>query len=267
MLKVVSKDGTVIAYDKTGNGPLVILIGGAFNTRTFGPNEKLPAVLASDFTVINYDRRGRGESTDTKPYAVDREIEDIDALIDAEGGVAHLYGISSGGALALEAAGKLKNKVKKVAVFEAPFVVDASRPPIPADFAEQLQTMISEDRRSDAIRYFMTKGVGLPAFFVVMMRLMPAWSHLKEVAHTVVYDAIDIKSELNGAGKQLDGKQWAAVTMPTLVISGSKSAKWAQNAMMNLASVLPNAEHRTLQGQMHIVKPEAIGPVLIEFFK
>jgi pimeloyl-ACP methyl ester carboxylesterase len=264
MNSVISKDGTHIAYDKLGEGSALVLVGGAFNTRTFGPNGGLAPLLAERFTVINYDRRGRGESTDTAPYSMEREIEDIQALIEAEGGSAHVFGISSGAALALEAANR-GLPIAKLALYEAPFVVDDSRAPVPDDYFERLQAMVASDRRSDAIRLFMRQGVGVPAVFVVMMRIMPAWSKLKAVAPTVIYDAAIVDDYQKG--RPLPTDRWTSVTMPTLVAVGGKSPDWMRHAMSGLAQVLPNAEHRTLEGQTHIVKPDALAPVLVEFFE
>ena len=263
MNSVISKDGTHIAYDKLGEGPPVVLVGGAFNTRTFGPNGGLVPLLAERFTVINYDRRGRGESTDTTPYAVEREIEDLEALIETAGGSAHVFGISSGAALALEAANR-GLAIDKLALYEAPFIVDDSRAPVPDDYLPKLQGMVAADRRSDAIRLFMRQGVGVPAVFVAMMRIMPAWSKLKAVAPTIIYDAAIVNDYRKG--EPLPSDRWTSVTMPTLVAAGGKSPEWMRNAMRELADVL-NAEHRTLEGQTHIVKPEALAPVLVDFFQ
>jgi pimeloyl-ACP methyl ester carboxylesterase len=262
MNSVISKDGTHIAYDKLGEGPPVVLVGGAFNTRTFGPNGGLVPLLAERFTVINYDRRGRGDSTDTSPYAVEREIEDLEALIEAVGGSAHVFGISSGAALALEAANR-GLAIDKLALYEAPFIVDDSRAPVPDDYLPKLQGMVAADRRSDAIRLFMRQGVGVPAVFVAMMRIMPAWSKLKAVAPTIIYDAAIVNDYRKG--EPLPSDRWTSVTMPTLVAAGGKSPEWMRNAMRELADVL-HAEHRTLEGQTHIVKPEALAPVLTQFF-
>jgi pimeloyl-ACP methyl ester carboxylesterase len=263
MNSVISKDGTHIAYDKLGEGPPVVLVGGAFNTRTFGPNGGLVPLLAERFTVINYDRRGRGESTDTTPYAVEREIEDLEALIETAGGSAHVFGISSGAALALEGANR-GLAIDKLALYEAPFIVDDSRVPVPDDYLPKLQGMVAADRRSDAIRLFMRQGVGVPAVFVAMMRIMPAWSKLKAVAPTIIYDAAIVNDYRKG--EPLPSDRWTSVTMPTLVAAGGKSPEWMRNAMRELADVL-NAEHRTLEGQTHIVKPEALAPVLVDFFQ
>jgi pimeloyl-ACP methyl ester carboxylesterase len=264
MKAVTSNDGTHIAYDKLGEGPPLVLVGGAFNTRTFGPNGGLAPLLAERFTVINYDRRGRGDSTNTAPYAVEREIEDIEVLIEEAGGSAHVFGISSGAALALEAANR-GLAIDKLALYEAPFVVDDSRAPVPDDYLQRLEGLVASDRRGDAIRLFMRQGVGLPAVFVAMMRIMPAWSKLKTVAPTVIYDAAIVDDYQKG--RPLPSDRWTSVTMPTLVAVGRKSPDWMRIAMRALANVLPNARHITLEGQTHIVKPQALAPVLVEFFE
>lgn len=260
----ISKDGTSIACDELGEGPPLILVGGALNTRSFGPNGSLAPVLAERFTVINYDRRGKGDSGDTRPWSVEREIEDLDALIEAAGGSASVFGISSGAALALEAADR-GLAIEKLALYEAPFIVDDSRPPLADDYLSRLQGLVASDSRSDALRLFMREGVGLPAVFVALMRLMPAWSKLKAVAHTLPYDATLVNDYQKG--QPLPPERWAAATMPTLVAAGGKSPDWMRHAMKDLADVLPNAKHRTLEGQTHIVKAEALAPVLVEFFE
>ena len=264
MKTVTSKDGTRIAYDELGEGSPLILVGGALNTRTFGPNGSLAPLMAERFTVINFDRRGRGDSGDTRPWSVEREIEDLDALIEAVGGLAYVYGISSGAALALEAASR-DLAIEKLALYEAPFVVDDSGPPLADDYLERLQGLVASDRRDDAIRLFMREGVGLPRVFVAMMRLMPAWSKLRAVAHTLPYDAAIVSDYRKG--RPLPVEHWASATMPTLVAAGGKSPDWMRNAMSELAGVLPEAEHRTLEGQTHIVKAQALAPVLTEFFE
>lgn len=264
MKTAISKDGTSIAYDELGEGPPLILVGGALNTRSFGPNGSLAPLLAERFTIINYDRRGKGESGDTPPWAVEREIEDLDALIESAGGSASVFGISSGAALALEAASR-GLAIEKLALYEAPFIVDNSRPPLADDYLTRLQGLVASGRPSDAIKLFMREGVGLPAVFVAMMRFMPAWSKLKAVAHTLPYDAAIVYDYQKG--RPLPPEQWSSATMPTLVSAGGKSPDWMRNAMMELAGVLPNAKHRTLEGQTHIVKAEALAPVLVEFFE
>jgi pimeloyl-ACP methyl ester carboxylesterase len=261
---VISADGTVIAYSRVGAGEPVVLVDGALNDRaTGGPNPRLARALASRFTVFTYDRRGRGESGDTAPYAIEREIEDLQAVIDAAGGSAFVYGISSGGALALEAAERLSS-IRRLALFELPFVTDDSRAPIPRDFVARIDELVGSGRRADALRHFFTTGIGLPRIMVRLMRLLPAWSKLVALAHTLRYDVRLIGE--NGAGRPLPADRWANVTVPTLVIAGGKSPAWMQNAMRALAKTLPTAQHRTLDGQTHLVKPKALAPVLGEFF-
>src|SRR5258708_27094946 len=262
MKKVLSKDGTPIAYDRTGKGPAIILVDGGLCYRASGPSGPLAALMAEKFTVFTYDRRGRGDSGNTPPYAVEREVEDIEALINEAGGSSFVYGISSGAALALEAANR-GLPIKKLALYEAPFIVDDSRPPIPNDYLAQLNGLISEERRGDAVKLFM-KLVGVPAVFVAIMRFMPAWSKLTAVAHTLPYDITIVQD--NERGKPLPAERWASVTVPTLVVDGGKSPAWMRHGMQALADVLPNATHRTLEGQTHMVKPNVLAPALVEFF-
>jgi pimeloyl-ACP methyl ester carboxylesterase len=263
MKTAISKDGTSIAYDQLGEGPPLILVGGALNTRSFGPNESLAPVLAERYTVINHDRRGRAASGDTQPWALEREVEDIDVLTEAAGGSAYVFGISSGAALALEAANR-GLAIEKLALYEAPFIVDDSRPPLADDYLIRLQGLAESDRRGDALRLFMREGVGLPAVVVALMRFMPAWSKLKAVAHTLPYDAAIVYDYQKG--RPLPPQQWSSATMPTLVSAGGKSPDGMRNAMRELAEKLPNATYHTLEGQTHIVKAEALAPVLVEFF-
>lgn len=263
MQTVTSKDGTRIAYEQSGTGSAIILVDGALCYRAFGPMRPLAKLLEPHFTVFAYDRRGRGESGDTAPYAVEREIEDLEALIQAAGGSAFVYGISSGAALALEAAAHLRN-IEKLAVYEAPFIVDDSHPPRPDDYLKQLNQLIASNRRGDAIRMFM-KTVGVPGVFIAMMRFMPSWSKLKGIAHTLPYDFTILGD--TGSGKPLPAHRWESAALPTLVMDGGKSPTWMRHAMQALAEVLPNASYRTLDRQTHMLKPEVLAPVLVEFFK
>jgi pimeloyl-ACP methyl ester carboxylesterase len=277
MKTVTSKDGTTIAYDRVGAGPAVILVTGALGRRSADPlADPLVAALAKQFTVIDYDRRGRGDSTDTPPYAVEREIEDIDALIDAAGGSSYLYGLSSGAILALEAAACLPGKVKKLALYEPPFILDDSRPPLPGNYVEHLDHLIAEGLRGDAVQYFMTDALLIPAEFVTQMRNMPAgmefeggakapdWSEMEQVAHTLAYDGRIIRTY--AAGKPLPAGKWAAAGMPTLVINGEMSEPFFPDGAKALVSGLRDARHRVLDGQNHAVSPLALAPVLVEFF-
>jgi pimeloyl-ACP methyl ester carboxylesterase len=259
---VTSADGTTIAYERAGDGPPLILVDGAMCHRRFGPAGPLAAQLTDAFTVITYDRRGRGDSGDTAPYGPEREVEDLAALIEAAGGSAYLYGISSGAALAMDAAAHLPG-VRKVAVFEAPFIVDDSRPPRPDDYIEAMDALVAADRRSDAVASFM-KTVGVPGFGIAMMKLMPAWRKMKAVAHTIPYDFRVLGD--TGAGRPLPSERWRTVTAPALVMAGGKSPAWMRNAQQAWAGVVPAAQHRVLDGQTHMLKPEAVAPVLKEFF-
>jgi pimeloyl-ACP methyl ester carboxylesterase len=262
MKKVLSKDGTPIAFDQTGRGPAVILVDGALCYRASGPSGPLAELLAESFTVFSFDRRGRGESGNSATYAVEREIEDIEALIHEAGGSAFVYGISSGAALALEAANR-GLAIKKLALYEAPFMVDDSRPPTPKDFLVQLNHLISADRRGDAVKLFL-KLVGVPAIFIGLMRFMPAWSKLKSVAHSLPYDIAIVQDYQRG--KPLPANRWSSVTAPTLVMDGGKSPTWMRNGAKALAGVVPNARYRTLEGQTHMVNPKVLAPALAEFF-
>ena len=227
-----------------------------------GPSEPLAKLLASHFTVFTYDRRGRGESGNTSPYGVEREVEDIEALISEAGGTAFLWGVSSGAVLALEAANRLTG-IKKLAVYEAPFIVDDSRPATEGDWV-RIDEAVAAGRRNDAIKLFM-RSVGVPAFVLALLRLTPAWSKLKAVAHTLPYDGAIVRN--NQRGKPLPMSGWASVTVPTLVMDGGKSPDWMRHANRSLASVLPNAQYRTLEGQTHMVKAKAHAPTLAKFFE
>jgi pimeloyl-ACP methyl ester carboxylesterase len=262
MNTVFSSDGTSIAFDRVGDGPPVIIVDGALCYRASGPSGPLAALLAKHFTVYTYDRRGRGDSGNTVPYSVEREVEDIEALVKEAGGSAYLYGISSGAALALEATNS-GLPVRKLALYEAPFIVDDSLAPRPDDLLARMDALIASDRRGDAVKLFM-KTVGVPGIFVAIMRVTPAWSKLKGVAHTLPYDFRVLGD--TGSGKPLPANRWSSVTVPTLVMDGGKSKAWMRNAMRALTKVLPNAQYRTLPGQTHMLKPEALAPVLVEYF-
>jgi pimeloyl-ACP methyl ester carboxylesterase len=264
MQTLTSKDGSRIAYDSYGSGPTVILVTGALGYRKFTKMEELAKLLAERCTVINYDRRGRGDSTEVKPFAVEREIEDIAALIDAAGGRASLWGWSSGGALALRAAGA-GLAVERLSVYEVPFMVtpDAKRPT--PDYGERLDELVTAGDRSGAVTHFMRNSMGIPAPFLALMRLVPMWKGLKATAHTLPYDWAALgRHTMYGA--PLDPAEWAPVTVPTLVVAGGKSPAVLQQGSRALAEVLPNAELRKLEGVGHNVKMPALAPVLADFF-
>lgn len=270
-----SNDGTRIAYDQQGNGPVVILVAAALSTRA--ETTQLAGLLAERFTVINYDRRGRGNSGDNLTgggsTSVQREVEDIAALINAAsgaaaGGKAALFGHSSGAVLALEAANRLPDKVTKLALFEPPFVIDSSRPPVPADFASHMQGLVSAGRRGDAVAYFMTKGVGVPEEFLGEMKNSPMWPEMEALAHTLPYDGA-IMAGLQ-QGNPLPAARWSAVTAPALVMAGGNSPEFMHNGAQALAALLPKAQYRKLDGLDHgaaVMAPDALAPVLVEFLK
>jgi pimeloyl-ACP methyl ester carboxylesterase len=259
MSQVLSKDGTVIAFEKLGQGPAVIVVGGQLGDRS--QQAPLAALLSSHFTVYNYDRRGHGESGFTAPYAVEREIEDLEALINEAGGSALVYGTSGCAVLALEAAAwGLSPKIKKLALWEPPYILDDSRPPVPQDYKEQLTSLLSQGRRGDMVELFMTAAVGMPGAIVAQMRQAPWWPAQEALAHTLIYDAT-LMGDFS-----LPYAKVASVTVPTLVIDGGQTP-WLSHAAQAVASALPHAQRRTLSGQPHNVDPEAIAPVLVEFFK
>jgi pimeloyl-ACP methyl ester carboxylesterase len=256
--KVTSKDGTSIAFDRLGQGSAVILVGGVLGDRS--QQAPLAALLAEHFTVFNYDRRGRGESEFTPPYSVEREIEDLDAIIDAAGGEAFVYGTSGCAILALYAAAAgLAPKIKKLALWEPPYIVDDSRPPAPQDYKAQLTELLAAGRRGDMVELFMTKAVGMPVEFVAPMRQAPWWPAQEALAHTLIYEAT-LMGDFS-----LPKEQVTSVTVPTLVIDGGETP-WLSHAAQAVADALPNAQRRTLSGQPHNVAPEAIAPALEEFF-
>jgi pimeloyl-ACP methyl ester carboxylesterase len=262
MQTVISHDGTPIAFDRIGSGPAVVLIGGAFSYRKFPKTVELARRLADRFTVINYDRRGRGDSGDADVYAVEREIEDLAAVIDAAGGSASLWGWSSGAVLALRAAAA-GLPVERLALYEPPAIV-SEHPAPPKDFAQRLDAHLAAGDRSGAVMHYMTAGMGAPAFFVNLMRPLPMWGRLKEVAHTLPYDWA-VLGELM-SGEPLEQRPWAQVIAPTLVMAGAKSPALLRDAAAAIAAPLPRGELRTLAGQGHNPSMKVQAPVVADFF-
>jgi pimeloyl-ACP methyl ester carboxylesterase len=257
----ISKDGTAIAYEKTGKGPGIVLVNGALAYRKFYGERELANRLAKNFTVIFYDRRGRGESTDKKPYAVEKEIEDIEALIDEAGGSAYLYGVSSGASLALLAAKKLgPEKVIKLALYEPPYGFDGADGK--QEFAREkkkINELVAADKPGDAVTVFM-ESTGMPSDKMEDIKKSPDWKNMERVGHTLVYDF-----EVLGDGTvPLDIAKRIAV--PSLVIDGEKSFDFIHRSADTLAKIIPGAMRKTLKGQTHEVSPEALAPVLMDFF-
>jgi pimeloyl-ACP methyl ester carboxylesterase len=263
MRTVTSLDGTAIAFDVAGDGPALIVVDGPLCHRGWGPSGPLAHLLADRLTVFTYDRRGRGESDDVTPYAVEREVEDLDALVQRAGGSAYVYGSSSGAVLALEAA-RRGVTVTKLAAYEPPFIVDDWRQPLPATFAARLAELVSAGRRGDALDLFMTRAMGLSDAAIARLGRVPAMPALETLAHTLVYDSMIMAGTQSGA--PLPPDRWSAVAVPTLVIHGEGSDTDVHTAARALARTLPYCRRRTVDGQHHRVAASALAPVLDEFF-
>jgi pimeloyl-ACP methyl ester carboxylesterase len=247
---VTSRDGTRIGFDRSGQGPAIILVVGAFNDRATGV--PLAGALEQHFTVFNYDRRGRGESGDTAPYAIEREIEDIEALIAEAGGSARVFGYSSGAILALRAAAHAL-AISQLALFEPPPTGARA-----GDLAPQLAEMIAAGRRGDAVELFQTDAVSIPAAMVAQMRNAPFRPALEKMAHTLVYESTLLRSLPDGL--------IASVRVPALVLDGEQSPDVMRQAASLLADALPQGQYRALKGLGHDIVPAVMAPVLEEFF-
>jgi pimeloyl-ACP methyl ester carboxylesterase len=261
MPTIISEDGTKIAYDKVGKGPAVILVEGALATREAAT--PLAELLASHFTVYSYDRRGRGDSTDTKPYSAEKEVEDIEGLIDAAGGTAYVYGQSSGGALALEAAISLGDKVKKLALYEAPYDSSEAGIKVWRAFKTKLTELLAADDRNGALT-LQLKTAGLSDEAIEGMRRGPEWKAMEAIAHTLAYDAAVV-----GEDRVVPSDRAAEVTVPVLVLDGGASKEvlpFMYVTAEQLTKAIPGAQHRTLEGQVHVVDDKVLAPVLLEFF-
>jgi pimeloyl-ACP methyl ester carboxylesterase len=260
---ITSADGTTIRFDAWGDGQPLIMVDGATGHRAVSQtNAQVGELLGDEFRVYAYDRRGRGESGDTPPYAVQREIEDLAALIAEAGAPAMLCGFSSGAVLALDAA-VAGLPITKVAMFEPPFVVDDSRPPGPADYVQRLDAAIASGRPGDAVELFLTGAVGMPAEFVDGMRQSPFWPALEEVAPTIAYDGRIMGSTMSGA--PLPADRWAAVSAPVLVMYGRGTEPWLIAASRALADLLPTATLQAVEGAQHSVAADALAPALRQF--
>jgi pimeloyl-ACP methyl ester carboxylesterase len=258
-----SRDGTAIAYDMKGSGPLLVLVDGALCTRSIGPGRGLARLLAGDFTVVNYDRRGRGDSADAAEYAAEREVEDLEAVIEACGGDAFVFGQSSGAVLALNTAARLP-RITRLALYEAPLIVDDTRPPTGPEYRRQLTELLDRGKRGAAVRLFL-RLVGLPRVLIGGMRLTPLWPKLKAIAHTLPYDSLITTEHQRGLSGSLH--RWSGIDQPALVLCGGKSPVWMRNGMSALAGTLPHATYRTLNGQTHNLRPKVVAPELAQFFR
>jgi len=261
MNTVSSRDGTTIAYDKVGQGPALILIDGALSVHSSGSGSELARLLAPQFSVYGYDRRGRGESGDTLPYAVDREIEDIEALIDLAGGLAFLYGHSSGATLAMQAAIRLGDKASKVAMYEAPHNDAPNAQESWRAYLIELGRLLGDGRRGDAVALFM-RFVGTPDDQVEGMRRAPFWPSMEAIAPTLAYDHAAIIGERWSAPTDLAAK----VSVPALVIAGGASLPFMPATARALSEAMPHGQLRLLEGETHNVNLGVLAPILVEFF-
>jgi Alpha/beta hydrolase family len=254
---VRSLDGTPIAYERTGGGPPVIMMGGALNDKNF--LRPLAGMLAQRFTVWNYDRRGRGESGDTPPYSLDREVEDLDRMLAEAGGSAALFANCSGGAVGIEAAAR-GLPITKLAMYEPPFILDGQRPPLPPDFVGDLARLVGDGRRGDAVRYFMAEVVRLPEPVIEKISNGPMWPWLESLAPSLPYDT-SLMSDTS-----LPADLLARVKVPTLVVDGGDSPQWQRNSVQAVAEIIERGRRHTLPGQNHNLAMDLVAPVLEEFF-
>jgi pimeloyl-ACP methyl ester carboxylesterase len=264
MRTVSSKDGTTIAYDVHGDGarPLVI-VDGATSHRAVNPlNGEIGRLLGDDFRVYAYDRRGRGDSTDTPPYAVEREIEDLAALIDVAGGSAMVCGFSSGAVLCLDAAAA-GLPITRLVLFEPPFVVDVGRPPLPADYVQRLEGYVAAGRPDDAAAFFMGMAANMPEDMVDGVRRSPFFAPVVAVAHTIAYDGRIMGSTMSGTPLPTD--RWAKATVPTLVLHGDRTEPWLASGSRAVAEVLPSATVRAVPGEQHSAPADVLAAALREF--
>jgi pimeloyl-ACP methyl ester carboxylesterase len=260
-MHVTSKDGTRIAYDRWGKGPAVILVNGALSDRS--GNAELAQLLAPHFTVYSYDRRGRGDSRDNKPYSVEREIEDIEALIDSAGGSASVYGKSSGASLALRATASLGDKVRKLALYEPPYSDAQGAAKEWKDLRMKLDALLAAGQRAEAVTLFM-KFVGAPDEALAKMKASPAWPGMVAMAPTLAYDIAVV-----GDDRSLPVAIGAKVKTDTLVMDGEASLKtmpFMRVTADKLGKTIPGAQRRVVEGQAHDVSSKVIAPILVKFF-
>jgi pimeloyl-ACP methyl ester carboxylesterase len=254
-----SKDGTTLAYDVYGNGPALIYITGASCHRSFKPIVQDAKIFASEFTVYNYDRRGRGNSGNTLPYTMEREIEDIEAIIDSAGGTAYLYGHSSGAVLALEAALRLSNKVQKVIMYDAPYVRDEEKKVEYNQLSQKIHKLLDNGKNAEAMSTFL-KGIGMPKLFVLLLPLFPGWRTMKALAPTLAYD-IALTQDMPPVERA------TRISVPTQIIVGEKSPPSIHDVGRQLMKAIPNAKFVQLTGQDHMVNAKTLLPLLSGFFK
>jgi pimeloyl-ACP methyl ester carboxylesterase len=262
---VQSADGTTIAYDRLGDGPPIVLVGGAIQHRAIDHTARALAerLAAADHTVVHYDRRGRGDSGDTLPYAIEREIEDLEAIIGEVGGRADVFAMSSGGALALEAAARGLS-ITKLALYEPPLMIGRGGHELPSDYVARLSAMIEAGRPGDALEFFMVDAVEMPQEMVDEMRHSPFWTVLEGIAHTLVYDGRLLEHVMDGERPPVE--RWASITVPAIVVDGEESPAYMREAVQSVTDALPHAGRISLAGQTHEFDADVLAPVLAEFF-
>ncbi len=254
-----SKDGTILAYDTFGDGPPLIYIAGATCFRSYAPIREDALAFASEFTVYNYDRRGRGDSGDTPPYALEREIEDIEAMIEAAGGTAYLYGHSSGAVLALEAALRLSGSVERVVVYDPSYVHDEAERRSYDELSREVHALLNAGTPAKALRTFLI-GIGMPRLFAWLLPLFPGWKTMRALAPTLAYD-IALTKDLPPVERA------ATLTVPTQIVVGEKSPASIHRVADQLAQAIPGSRLERLAGQDHMVNAKALLPVLSRFLK
>src|ERR687892_324339 len=252
---VRSADGTTIAFETTGKGQPLIMVDAALGFRGFNPMGELPGLLAGAFTVVSYDRRGRGESTDVSPYAVEREVEDLAALIDEAGGSAYLYGFSSGAVLGLHAAAR-GLPVLKLVLLEPPIPLEDQ--PQEGDLGAEIAELMAAGRRGDAVEHF-NRSIGVPEEMVAGMRDAPYFPTLEKIAHTLVYDTTITRS--------VTPDLLASIATPAMVVGSAASGDYLHASGRAVADALPDGRFQGLKGEWHVVPPEDLAPVLTKFFK
>ena len=263
MRTVTSRDGTPIAYEAGGSGPAVVLVGTTASDRH--ALDGLARQLAGDFSVYNYDRRGRGESGDVQPYAPAREVEDLEALLGAVGGPASLVSGSAGCVLALDAASALGERVAALYLYEPPFIVGPGRPPVPADYVERVTRLVSDGRRDEAVEYYMVEALGVPAEYLAPMRADPSWETMVGYAHTLAYDGRIVQGTQDGT--PLPADRWN-VKAPTAVVVGGDSEPFFHEGAKALVGLLPHATYLPLPGQDHSafwMAPDAVASSIARF--
>lgn len=256
MNTATSKDGTELAYDVSGHGPPLVYITGATCFRRFRPIVGDVKVFATEFTVYNYDRRGRGDSGDVLPYAIEREVDDIEAIVDAAGGRAILYGHSSGAALALEAAARMPEKIDRVVIYDASYAHDEAEQVSYAQLAERVRDLLAKDENARALKTFL-QGIGMPRVFIALLPLFPGWKTMQALAPTLLYD-IAITEVLPPV------ERFMGIEVPVQVVVGEKSPPELHQVARALADAVPRSSHRMLAGQDHMVSAKVLLPILTD---